>query len=837
MPAFESITIKSDLTLELLKRREDLAARTAGLSGIDLMLAYSDLTDALICRIFDLAIEEAASEALTVRRKALRHIAIAAVGGYGRCEMSPFSDVDVAFIIDGEEDDEVDLVIKRAFRILMDVFDDAHLSVGYSYRRAEEVDHLPLETQTALLDARCITGSESVFTSFYSALREAINPAAFTAGHIDARTLSGTPFAVEPDIKEGPGGLRDLHAVRWLATVAYGLTNGAVWNGLRSRGILSDAEIIQAQEAHEFLSRTRNALHLLAGRALDVLNTSRHAQIAESLGFEDARGFISCYYTHAHRISRLFHKIADAGMECELAVEPGIIARNGRIHVLDRGLLVRDPTVVVRLFQHAQSYHLRISRETADLIAEHAASYRHSLEAGRLFLETLAKPGAAEALRLMADMGVLQAIVPQFGELMYLVPGDAAHRFTVGEHSLRAVQELESILAEGSEQFADILSRIQHFDVLFLAVLLHDIGKLDSRRDHAKSGAFRAAKFAAQLGMSEDAVAKVEFLVRNHLKMSETARLRDLRQKRTISAFTAFVRDQQLLDMLFLLTIADSRSVGAAHWSQVQMRFLFELHERAMAALRSPNAPGPDIERHRSRVRRELCLANLPADEVDEHCSSMPASYLLNTPPEELALHIGHVRTVRGGSPAVDIKDEPGGQFTELTVAAMDMPGLLSKVAGVLHALSIDVHAAQINTRHSTDDIAIDLLYIDFEGRQLAEMKKWQVEGELLNVLSGKISVDDLLKRWGKKEIKKPEGFGVKVLDNLSDHETVLEIRTDDTPGLLYYLTRKISELGFNIHSARIATWGHEARDAFYVTDPSGAKLTQAQADELAFAL
>lgn len=824
---FDNLTDRHDLSRVLVEQREDLACRAGTLSGVGLMDAYSDLTDALVARVFGIAVQKADAESAP--------IAVAAVGGYGRQEMAPFSDVDVAFLVEGEEDSEVDLVAKRAFRILTDVLDEAGLKVGYSYRRVDEVEHLPLETQTALLDARCVAGSTTVFSTFHSALMQAIVPIAFVTGHVDGRSSeAGTPFAVEPNVKEGPGGLRDLHAARWIAQVSFGLTNGTVWNSLRAYGVLTDNEIGEVEDCREFLSRTRNALHLAAGRALDALAASRHEEVGAALGFADAREFIARYDSHAHTLVRVLSKVADASLECDLAVEPGVVARNGRLRILDKGLLTRDPTAMLRLFQHSQSYHLRFDRDALDLVSEHARGSRPTSEAGHLFLDMLARPGVGVVLRLMADADVLQALIPQFGELMYLVPGDAAHKFTVGEHSLRAVEELEALFAESDGHFADVFSRIQHLDCLFLAVLLHDLGKLDSTADHAKSGAFRAAKLAGELGMPEDAARKVEFLVRNHLKMSETARLRDLGQKRTITSFVAMVGDPQLLDMLFLLTVADSRSVGSTGWSQVQTRFLLELHDRAMGAIRSPDAAGPDLERHRTRVRRELCLANLPSDEVDEHCASMPASYLLNTPPEELASHIGYVRTVREGSCAVETREEPGGQFTELTVVAVDRAGLLSSIAGVLHALNVDVHAAQIFTRHSTDDIAIDLLYIDFEGRQLAETKKWQVEGELLKALAGEVTVDELLRRRGKQAFKRPEHLTVKDLANLSDHHTVLEVRTEDTAGLLYYLTRRISELGLDIHSARIATWGHEARDAFYVTDAEGAKLTGDHIERLA---
>ncbi len=827
---FDDLTDTHDISLALTRERESLAGRAWEMGGVELMGAYSDLTDALIDRIFGLALHEAPAAATD--------IAVVAVGGYGRREMSPYSDIDVAFLVRGDEDDSVDSVAKRAFRMLMDVAEESGLNVGYSYRGVDDVEHLPLDTQTAMLDARCVAGSENVSNAFHAALQSAILPVAFVRGHIDNRSSAlSTPFAVEPDVKLSPGGLRDIHASRWIAQIAFGLANGRVWNGLRARGILSDSELEQIEAAREFLSRTRNTLHLLAGRPLDVLGTARHAEIATALGYEDPTDYISAYYRHAHSVSRAFSKTVDAALESELGVEPGVVSRDGRLCVRDRGLLTRDPGAAVRLFRRAQSYNLRFDRDAADLIAERAADFKLTPEAGRYFMEVLSSPGAAAAVRQMVDLGFLSAIIPRFGELLYLVPGDAAHAFTVGEHSLRTLEELEALFKEPDRRLADVFSRIQRIEVLFLAALLHDMGKLDGTAHHAKTSGFLAAKSAKRLGMPDDAVAKVEFLVRNHLRMSETARMRDLGQPKTIAGFVSIVHDPQLLDMLLLLSIADARSTGTTGWSEVQTRFLLELHERAMAAIRSPDAARPDIERHRSRVRRELCLANLPADEVEEHCASMPASYLLNTPAEVLSAHIGHVRTVRAGGAAVATRDEPAGQFTELTVVAMDRARLLSDVAGVLHALAIDVHAAQIFTRHTTDDIAIDLLYIDFEGRQLAETKKWQVEGELAAVLSGETTVADLLTRRGKQTFTRPRDMAVGELPNASDHHTMIEVRATDTPGLLYYLTNRFSEQAINIHSARIATWGHEARDAFYVTDASGSKLRPEQIAALSAAI
>ena len=795
--------------------------------GVQLMQANADLTDVLVARILEIASDGSPPTGL----------AVAAVGGYGRRELAPFSDIDVAFIVDPAGEHLAATTVKRAFRMLTEVLDQAGVAIGYSYRRLDDLVNIPLEVQTALLDARLVVGSAVVFNAFETVLRQAIVPARFVMGHIESRTTGrngfGTPFFVEPDIKEGGGGIRDLHTARWVGQVAFGLYGQDVWEGLRSEGIVTDEDVAGAEEAREFLSRTRNVLHLLAGRALDQISPERRPQLAEYLGFGSEQSFASAYYHHGHSVRRLFGKVAASAVRADLLIEPGVVARDGRLVVRDHGLFRRDASALLRMFRHAQEFRLAIAPETAELIAGCAENFRADAKSSRTFLDILSRPGAGAALRAMADLDILQAVVPQFGELLYLLPLDAAHRFTVGEHSLRTVEELEALFEERDERFADMLARLQNTQVLFLAALMHDFGKLDRSGDHSESGAYRAESFARSLGMSEDAGGVVGFLVRHHLIMAETARLRDLARPETIRNFVKVVSDPQVLDMLFLLTVADGRAVGSTNWSRVQLRFLKELHERAAAALRSGAVAGRDIERHRTRVRRELRLASLPAELVDEHCESMPAAYLLNTPPEELAAHIGYVRTARTGLPVVDLKDDRVGEFTVLTVVAPDRPGLLADIAGVMYALGIHVHAAQVFTRSSTDRIAVDTVYIDFEGRPLTELKKCQAEGELLSVLKGELSVTRLLAKLGRREYRdfREEWckVDVKVVGNLSAHETVIEVHAPDEPGLLYRLTRTITGLGWNIHSARVAVWGDEARYVFYVTDRAGSRLSTRQ--------
>jgi|GEM_PF-1137515 len=817
-------------------QRDELAVSVLHMNATAAMHAYSDLTDAAVRRVFELAQEDVRSTIPDTGT--VRGVAVAAVGGYGRQEMCPFSDVDVAFISESEDDERIDLLVKRAFRLLMDMVDAAQLKVGYSFRRVDDVDNLPLETHTALLDTRIIAGDNYLMSVFLADLRKTVAPCAFVTGHLSSRGVIGsgrrTPYLVSPNIKEGTGALRDIQAIRWISQVAFSLYDMDIWSNLRARGIISDADIVSIEKASEFMFGLRIAMHILANKESDSLGPNMAFQASQTLGYASIDEMMSAYYKHAEVIHEMLLRVSEASLDEQLEIEPGVISIRGFLKVVDADLLVRDNAAIVRLFSHCQQYSLKLHRETRVMVSKRAQDWKIDRNAAKVFLDILSAPGASVCARGMADCGLMQVIVPQFGKLMLLISGDSAHKYTIGEHTLRVMEELEKLISSEGDLYGDILSRLQNLEVLTLAALMHDVGKIDSHKDHAKTGAFAASKFARQLGMDEESAKRVEFLVRHHLRMNEVARLRDLNQIKTIKDFASVVKDQGLLDMLLLLSIADINGVGSRNWNPVQMRFLMELHERASVVIRSPDRPPADIEKHRNRVRRELRLANLPVEEVDEHCDSMPAGYLLNTSPEELALHIGYVMSAKADYPAIDVREDRGVEYTQVTVFTPDKPGLLCDIAGTLAALGLGIHAAQVYTRESPDHIAIDKLLIDFEGRQLTQMKKWQVESELAGVLKGEQTVDAVWARLGKNRKREITGVSVSWTDNVSDHHTVLEIRADDAPGLLHYLTGKIAEHGMNIHSARVATWGHQARDVFYVTDTNGNLMTSESLQQFA---
>ena len=350
---------------------------------------------------------------------------------------------------------------------------------------------------------------------------------------------------------------------------------------------------------------------------------------------------------------------------------------------------------------------------------------------------------------------------------MTLIPYDAAHEYTVGAHSLRVVRNLEYLRTTNDARLADyrrISAEVSFPEVLYLAGLIHDVGKQWPQGHHEETGAQAAAEIAQRLGWDRERQDKLTFLVRRHLLMAETSRLRDLALEETVREFVRQVPDMDSLNMLYLLTYADTNAVGAGIWTEVKAKFLSELYGRAEAALTAP-PPEPGAEaaaatslltRQRERIRKQLQAQNLPPDLIHEHTRSLPAQYLLNTPLEEMYVHIAMIGRLRETfQPIIDFKHEFGTDFTEITVVAYDdpRPGLLAKITGVLYAHDVNVHVAQVFTRESSVRIAIDTLWIDYRGRPLSSGKKDEMQDSLRRVLLGEIGVGELLQKH-KKPLK-----------------------------------------------------------------------------------
>ena len=363
-------------------------------------------------------------------------------------------------------------------------------------------------------------------------------------------------------------------------------------------------------------------------------------------------------------------------------------------------------------------------------------------------------------------------------------------------------------------------------EVLRLAILLHDIGKATPDINHSETGAEKAREVGDRIGLDPDSTDLLAFLIGHHQVMSETAQLRDMTQDQTIRDFVAVVESEERLQLLYLLTYADMSATGPGVWTAVSSRFIEELYHRSDAVLRHGLPDADDDAGYRRRIQQELSLHNLPAEEIERHCSLMPASYLLNTPPEEIAAHVRAIDRLKTETAAVDFVPAPGGHGTLLTLYAVDdpTPGLLSRVAAALYANDVEVHSAQVYTRGGDPRIAVDTLWTTFHGEGLPSLKRRDLEKDILSVVTRRVTTTELLQRRGKRSLSRlvPR---IEIRNDLSERHSVVEVDGADLRGLLLRATRAMAMLGWHIHSARISTLDGEARDAFYVTDPSGARI------------
>ncbi len=868
-PQLDHVSSSDELAEWLRQGREQLDRQVLqGIGGLEAARAYSDLIDAVIQRMMGIA---CADTGLNVAQLPM---AVVATGGYGRREVCPHSDVDITFVPHRDGVAALDRVIKEMFTLLMRVFIDANrMSVGYAYRLIEDCATLDHQTTSGLLDARLIAGSSRVFIQLESDYWTLFNPADFVFTKLTERKAQrekagGTPRVVEPNLKEGSGGLRDLHTTLWLVQAVHALVAARVrgdraWDALEKYAGLSGAEVAAVREAKEFLFRTRNALHVLTGAERDQLVVTRQEEVAEALGYGSSsrsngashqppvERFMRDYFRHASALDRICG-LATARLENgPLVLGIGLDSIERRVVRANPALAAEDPLWMLWACELAQKYNLTLSdpleREIVELLVgrPQPSDWR---QAGEVFARMLAAPsGVYPILQKMADLGILGWLIPEFGAIMDLIPYDSSHDYTVGQHSLYAVRNLDGLREpDAGEEMLDLrraLQEVPNPEQLYLAALLHDAGKADPGRPHSEVGAEMAEAVCARLGWSADATAAVRFLVRYHLLMAETSRLRDLNLDETIRDFTAVVDDSDRLAMLYLLTYADTRAVGAGVWTQVKGKFLRDLYHRGSHAIAGADSEGADdagLTLTRRRLLRELSPSNLPPEEVAEHVESMPAPYILNTSLEDMALHIGYVRRARKGETVVEFYDERDGTYTEVTVCTPDdpRPGLLAKIAGVLYALDLEVHSAQVVTRVTggadngaspdAERIAIDTLYVDYRGRQLTPGKRKEVRTNMTTVLSGGTPVSEVL---AKK--RKPAEIGgpvqsINIRNDLSDSYTVVEIAAEDPRAMLYRASGALSALGWDIRSAKVSLFRGRSMASFYV---SGARhLPEAEA-------
>ncbi|MBI5574816.1 MAG: [protein-PII] uridylyltransferase [Deltaproteobacteria bacterium] len=869
LPAYPEDPSREDLSdreyLEYLKafHSETLAAlgkeqREGLCEGDDACRRYSGAMDAILKGLHDRSRRRFLATAPDVKYR----LSAVAVGGYGRSELCPKSDIDLLFLHPYKVDRYVEAMTEWMLYPLWDL----GLEVGHSVRNVKETMRMASmddSIRTALLDYRFVAGSEDFFRDaerelekflFYSGADRFIEKklAEMRARHAK---YGSTVYVLEPNVKEGRGGLRDLHTAVWTARVKYKCGNLV---DLRNKGVLSSHTIRAIRHVLSWLLKTRNGLHYLTGKKTDVLTFEIQEQMADLFGYRThgkhygVERFMRAYYMHALSSARLADElleevdrfISEGGRRPFLPFRrktvtgEGILYR-GKLSLRDSASFQRDPVAILEFFRTMQKTHSELTVQAKKRIQQAlplvGQEFREDPRAGRLFLEILADPrGLRDSLLAMNECRFLGRYFPEFAPLYSKVQRDIYHVYTVDIHSIRAasvLSELENAAArtKEEEELLGIYMNVPRRDLLNLAILIHDIGK-GKGHGHSQIGAEIAARIGPRIGLKESETADLVFLVENHLLMAHTSQRRDLHDIELVLWFAEAVGSASRLDQLYLLTYADLREVGPEVWTQWKAMLLGELYGKAKNVLETGKLKRVYEERplQRREEVREL-LAAFPRTAVDRFLARFDDRYFLGTPDRCFAEHLRLLCGFDGTSPKVEAVDYPESGSSELIIAWNDQRGLFAKIAGTLSANGINILNASIST--SIDGVALDVFYVTYMGKSLAgDPKKDRLFQDLAAVLKGEATVEQLLAerkiaRFVRDKVAKYRPTRVLFDNSVSSRYTVVDIFTYDRLGLLYDITRTLTGLGIDIALSKISTKADQVADVFYLTDRGMGKI------------
>ena len=845
------------------KGREEIAKRLAAEPGRGRVIAasYAFLSDQLVRLAHDLVVQRLhpiANPASSER------VAIIGLGGTGRGEMAPYSDLDLMFLCPKRKVPWCEQVVEAMLYLLWDL----NLKVGHSVRTAEEMlasAREDMTVRTALLESRWLWGDEALYDEATRRFRSEIvagSEREFVAAKLAERDerhrrMGDSRYVVEPNIKDGKGGLRDLHTLYWIGQYVFGVGLPAE---LVDKGLFTAAEFRRFERAERFLWSVRCHLHLAAGRAEERLGFDMQRQIAGAMRYADRTGksaverFMQFYFLNAKTVgdltglflAQLDEQMGERGRRFAL---PTIRRRPRRLEgfTLDRGRLsipndrwfVDDPVRLVQLFALAAREGLEIhpaAMRTAARDVRHVDKVRDDPRANNFFLETLtARDRPDMVLRWMNEAGVFGRFIPDFGRIVAQMQFDMYHHYTVDEHSIRAIGLLSRIergeFSDDHPLSTKLFDQISSRRVLYVAVLLHDIAK-GRGGDHSELGAEVAMELCPRFGLDEAETETVAWLVRHHLLLSNTAFRRDIADPKTVEDFARVVQSPERLRLLLILTVVDIRAVGPTTWNDWKRKLLRTLFDAAEERLRLGYKQRGRAEQVEARQLELADALDWKASAARAHARRLPDSYWLAEPPEWQLSNARQVAAAeaRIGDPVPSITAESDlvSGMTRVSIFAPDRPGLFYRIAAALSNAGASIVDARIHT--TRDGMALDnLLVTDARGKAYEDAR---IRRRLVTAL------DKTLRAEGEPDPPSIEQLPTReqafrvaprvlVADKASTRTTVVEVNARDRRGLLARLAKVIHDAGHQLHSAHIATYGERAVDVFYLTDAHGHKLTE----------
>ncbi|MFV0292554.1 MAG: [protein-PII] uridylyltransferase [Paracoccus sp. (in: a-proteobacteria)] len=850
------------------------AARNAAMSDIiagfdthpraarETVRAIASLTDAIVTTIHYVATTHLHPQNNPTEAEQL---AILAVGGYGRAEMAPQSDVDLLFLTPYKTSAWAESVIESMLYMLWDL----KLRIGHATRSVDDCLRLAgqdMTIRTSMVEHRAVAGQLALAETlrdrlwselFDNSIPEFIEAKLTERDHRHERQ-GGQRYVLEPNVKEGKGGLRDLQTLYWIAKYIHHVDRAAQ---LVELGFFSRDEHLAFWQAEDFLWAVRCHLHLIAGRPVDVLSFDMQVEVALRMGYQDRPGrrgvelFMQDYFRHATRVGDLTRVFLTALESRHVFQQPllgrifrrrrkklrsGFADLSGRLTFADPDEALKDPLNILRLYEEAlrtgiliHPEAMRIVASSLDLIDD---DVRENPESVRIFLDLLLKHGNPErALRRMNELGVLSAFIPEFEPVVAMMQFNVYHHYTVDEHTIQCIVALAEIEQGHEIEDLPIASRIMAGNIsrrmLYLAVLLHDIGK-GRPEDHSIIGAQIARRVTTRLGFSTEETETVEWLVRNHLLMSDIAQKRDISDPRTIRDFAKAVKSHKRLDLLLVLTVCDIRGVGPRTWNNWKAVLLRQLYEQTATVLKSGmEALNRDQRRDEAKrsLRHYLTADGWDAKAIRTETARHYDNYWQGLPTETQVIFARLLNGISDSEIRIDLHPDQDRDATRAAFVLADHPGIFSRLAGALALVGANVVDARTYT--SKDGYATAVFWVqDSEGHPYDAERLPRLRKIINRTLKGEIVARDAFA--DKDQMKKRDRafrFPTHVtFDNEgSDIYTIIEVDTRDRPGLLYDLTRTLAANHIQIASAVIATYGAQVVDSFYVKDAFGLKLHQ----------
>jgi len=831
------ISIEPKDFIGLKARRQALDAYwKQGISGHNLVRKHSEFIDHHLASGFEKNVSAESGFALV------------ALGGYGRQELYPFSDIDLMLLYDPVRKDELDSVVGAILYPLW----DTGLEVGHAVRTLDECIADAAEDfffRVAMLDARLIAGSESLFDQLLNRYRTVYiegKRQEFLDDMLDQRAKRENQYGrhtylLEPHIKESCGGFRDIQSMVWTAQVVFGLKDLI---SLQEAGLLSREELVSFEQAEDYLIRIRNRLHYVSGRKNDQLYFEHQEEMAQHFGFANEKDMLAVehfmreVYAHMQTVSvttdLFFEHVeevlsSEESHEADKVLESGILLRHDRIHLTTSELLIKKPKFFMRLFYQAaktgKPLHFRTRKAITANLKQVDDKFRNSRRNAKLFLTILTVAKPFPVLEDMLDTGFLAAYLPEFSKVESLAQHDVYHVFTVDRHLVQTIRELEIL----KEEEANIYSAIEAPHLLFLAGLLHDVGK-GYGQNHADRGAEMVRELGQRLGLGEDERESLDFLVRNHLFMSHTALRRDLEDEEFLMRCARRIQSPELLAMLYLLTIADARATGPTVWNEWKAALLLELYLKIALLLEREDISEQEQTRGAQLGARWICekVSELLPEQNNPDFNLFSDDYLLSFTPEVIAEHITQAKKL--AKQEVLFFHEENEESWTILIMTRDRSGLLARIFGVLALHNLNVLAAKIFTW--ADGTAVDSIEVSSAISETYEGQDWRaMEKELQMAIKQRLGVEYRLSKKLAPLRNKPQGvqprLATKVtIDNKeSEFYSVIEVFSEDRVGILYDITKTLSDFGINIYRARIGSKADQVVDVFYVLDYDGKKI------------